>query len=120
MVGYVVGDSRPLQRITVVGHFELTWETVMQKSLMSTMEIVSDSKIRFCTSKACQMKRDWSTRNGYSACTLEQLMIKSMEPFVERIKQSDPTGQSNFDDGFDRLVETCRHYVGTYFYRDCT
>ena len=68
------------------------------------------------------MKRDGSTRNGYSVCTgtLEQLMIKSMEQFVERIKQSDPTGQSNFDDSFDHLVETYRRYVDIYFYRDCT
>ena len=36
-----------------------------------------------------------------------------MEPFVEQIKQNDPTGKSNVNDGFDRLLESYRHYVGT-------
>ena len=42
---------------------------------------------------------------------LREIAEMSMEPFVRRIREMDPTGQRLFDNGFDALVRRYRQYT---------
>jgi hypothetical protein len=66
--------------------------------------LTMEQLLKIGTSKACEMRRNFELR-------LKSLSEKSMEPFMERIKHSDPSEEKDFDQGVAYLVQKFRKHV---------